>query len=51
MHAALLAAVEETAEHVNELPVPPIVFGLGAFAGLIGLLLFTFAFRSIGSRH
>ncbi|WP_164984042.1 hypothetical protein [Cellulomonas endophytica] len=51
MHAALFAAVEETAERTIELPFPPLVFGLAAFAGLVSLLLITFAFRSVGTRH
>ncbi|GEL95444.1 hypothetical protein [Cellulomonas composti] len=51
MHAALIAAAEETAEKAHELPVEPWAFGLGAFAGLVALLLFTYAFRSVGTRH
>ena len=34
MHAALIAAAE-AAEHTNELPFPPVVFGVGAFVGLV----------------
>ena len=50
MHAALIAAAE-VAEHGTELPVPPVVFGIGAFVGLVAMLLITFAFRSVGTRH
>lgn len=48
MHAALLAA-EETAEAAQGLP--PEAFGLLAFGGLVALLVITYAFRSVGSRH
>jgi hypothetical protein len=41
----------QAAEVVNELPFPPEVFGIGAFVGLVAMLLITYAFRSIGSRH
>jgi hypothetical protein len=51
VHAALIAAAEQTAEHTNELPFSPVVFGVGAFAGLVAMLLVTYAFRSVGSRH
>jgi hypothetical protein len=51
VHAALIAAAEAAAEHGNELPFPPVVFGIGAFVGLVAMLLITFAFRSVGTRH
>ena len=47
MHAALSAA-EAVA---RQLPFPPVVFGIGAFVGLVALLLVTYAFRNAGSRH
>ena len=47
MHAALSAA--EAA--ARQLPFPTVVFGIGAFAGLVALLLVTYAFRNTGSRH
>ena len=47
MHAALSAA--EAA--ARQLPFPPVVFGIGAFVGLVALLLATYAFRNAGSRH
>lgn len=52
MHSLLIAAaVEETHEVVNELPVPPIGYGLLAMSAFVFLLLVTFAFRSVGTRH
>ena len=50
MHAALLLAEEANAE-AHALPVPPVVFGLVAFGSLVCLLLVTYAFRSVGTRH
>ncbi|HZL03796.1 MAG TPA: hypothetical protein VFC48_11810 [Cellulomonas sp.] len=50
MHAALLA-VEAVAEHASQLPVSPAAFGLTVFGGLVALLLVTYAFRSVGTRH
>ncbi len=48
MLAAMTAVAEEAA---TELPFPPAVFGIGAFAGLVALLLVTYAFRHAGSKH
>jgi hypothetical protein len=50
VHAALLLAEEANAE-AHALPVPPVVFGLVAFGSLVCLLLVTYAFRSVGTRH
>ena len=50
LSAALLAA-EESAAAVTQLPVPPVVYGLGAFLGLMAMLAVTFAFRSVGTRR
>lgn len=50
LSAALLAA-EASTEVVNELAVPPLMYGAGAFIGLMALLAVTFAFRSVGTRH
>ena len=47
MHAALSAAEAST----TQLPFPPVVFGIGAFVGLVALLLVTYAFRNVGSKH
>ena len=47
MHAALV----EAAEQAHHLPFPPVVFGIGAFCGLVAMLLITYAFRNAGSRH
>jgi hypothetical protein len=43
--------VAEAAEVVNELPFEPWVFGVGAFIGLVAMLLIAYAFKSIGTRH
>lgn len=51
MHATLIAAAEEAAEHGAAMPFSPVVYGVGAFVGLIAMLLVTYAFRSVGSRH
>ncbi|UZN01840.1 hypothetical protein [Cellulomonas sp. S1-8] len=51
MNATLIAAAETAAEHTTTLPFSPVVFGVGAFAGLIAMLLVTYAFRSVGTRH
>ena len=50
MPAALLAA-EAAVDHASALPVSPEVFGITAFGGLVALLLVTYAFRSVGTRH
>lgn len=41
----------EAAEVVNELPFEPWVFGVGAFVGLVAMLLTAYAFRNVGTRH
>lgn len=51
MVAAALTLAQEGAEAVNELAVSPVLFGVLGFAGLIALLLVTYAFRSVGTRH
>lgn len=48
MHAALLAAEEAV---VNHLEFPPVVYGAITLASLLALLGFTYAFRSVGTRH
>lgn len=48
--AAVVHAAEESAK-VTELPIPPLAFGLLAFGALAALLLVTYAFRSVGTRH
>lgn len=50
MNAALRTA-EAVAEHTTELPFSPVVFGVAGFAALIAMLLVTYAFRSVGTRH
>ncbi|GAA2729161.1 hypothetical protein [Cellulomonas aerilata] len=50
MNAAQILA-EEATEVVNQLPVDPVVIGVGGFGGLVVLLLIAYAFRSVGQRH
>jgi hypothetical protein len=50
VHVVLLAA-QAAAAPANTLPVAPAVFAITAFGGLVALLLVTYAFRSVGSRH
>lgn len=38
-------------EAVNALPVPPVWYGIITFVVLVFLLLVTFAFRSVNTRH
>lgn len=38
-------------EVVNQLPVAPIWYGIITFAVLVFLLLATYSFRSVGTRH
>lgn len=47
MHVALTAAEAAT----RTLPFPPVVFGIGAFVGLVALLIVVYAFRNAGTRH
>ncbi len=49
LHTAVQIAQEAT-EHA-ESGIPPIMLGLLAFGGLVALLLVTYAFRNVGSRH
>lgn len=51
VNATLIAAAETAAEHAEGLPFAPVVFGVGAFVGLLAMLLVTYAFRSVGTRH
>ncbi|SDS37064.1 hypothetical protein [Paraoerskovia marina] len=51
MVAAALVIAQEGAEAVNELPISPIMFGVLGFTALVSLLLVTYAFRSVGTRH
>lgn len=51
MSGAVVTLAESTGNAANELPFPPIAFGIIAFVVLTSLLLVTYAFRSFGSRH
>lgn len=47
----VVSAAEQAEEHHMEIPMAAEAYGLLAFAGLVGLLLLTMAFRSVGTRH
>lgn len=47
---SVLASAEES-EVVNHLAAPPVAFGVTAFVILTALLLVTYAFRSVWTRH
>ncbi|WP_198954497.1 hypothetical protein [Kineosporia sp. R_H_3] len=51
MTLTTLATVAAEGEQLRELPIPPVAFGLLALAGFGLLLLVTFAFRSVSTRH
>lgn len=51
MTTILTAAAETSHGVVNELPIPPVAYGLISFAVLMGMLFVTYAFRSVGTRH
>ena len=51
MHRVLLAAAEEHSQAGADLPVAPEIIGLLGFGVLASLLLVTYAFRSVGTRH
>ncbi|WP_159448391.1 hypothetical protein [Demequina sp. NBRC 110052] len=47
----IFTEVAPAAEAVHESTINAPAIGLLAFAGLVGLLLVTYAFRSVGTRH
>ncbi len=49
LHTAVQIAQEAT-EHA-EAAISPVVLGALSFGGLVVLLLVTYAFRNVGSRH
>jgi hypothetical protein len=49
LHTAVQFAQEAT-EHA-ESAISPVALGVLAFGGLVALLLVTYAFRNVGSRH
>lgn len=54
VHSALVlvsGAAEEAVEQRNELPIPAEAFGLGTLGAFAFLLLLTWAFKSVGTRH
>jgi hypothetical protein len=51
MTSSLVAAAEEGAETVRELPIPPEAFGIVTLAVFAALFAFTWAFRNVGKHH
>lgn len=51
MKSSLVVMAAEQTEVVNQLPMPPIMYGVIAFAIFIFLLLVTYAYRNIYTRH
>ncbi len=49
--AAVALAAEPAAEHTNSLPMAPLAFGITSLVIWAVLLLITFSFKSVGSRH
>jgi hypothetical protein len=49
--AILASGAAEGSEHANSLPMSPLAYGLIALGSLLALLLVTWAFRSVGTRH
>ena len=47
----MLTSVVASSETHFEIPLPPEVYGLGAFGGLMALLGITFAFRNVSKRQ
>ncbi len=52
MISAILASGEaQESEHATSLAMSPEAYGLTVLGVLLGLLLVTYAFRSVGTRH
>jgi len=51
LHALVFEAAAQTEEHGVDLPFPPIAFGIIAICLLMSLLIVTWAFKSVGTRH
>lgn len=51
MNTIVTVAAEAGHGVVNELPIPPVAYGIITFGGLMTLLFITYAFRSLGTRH
>jgi hypothetical protein len=49
--AILASGAAEGAEHATSLPMSPMAFGLTTLGVLVSLLIVTWAFRSVGTRH
>ncbi len=51
MTSSLISLAAQEAEHGAELPIPPIAFGLIAFACFLILLAFVWSFRNTAADH
>jgi len=51
MHPFIAATDSKIGETLTVLPIPPAAVGILTMSTFVFLLLVTFAFRSIGSRH
>lgn len=51
MPAFLTAAAAHAEETAIELAIPPAAIGILAMSGFVLLLIVTFAFRNVGTRH
>lgn len=51
MSLALSLLAAEESHHVNELPLPPIVFGLIALAIFVSVAIVFWSFRDVANRH
>lgn len=48
---ATIAAAEGAAHVVNELPIPPVAYGLIVFSIFVVLAIVTFSFHDVANRH
>lgn len=49
--AILASGAAEGSQHASSLPMSPIAYGLSTLGVLLALLVVTWAFRSVGTRH
>ena len=48
---ALVAEATQSGQESAALPMPPLAFGVVAFCALMAMLMVTWAFKSVGTRH
>ena len=49
--AILASGAAEGSEHASSLPMSPMAYGFGTLGAFLALLIVTWAFRSVGTRH